>query len=736
MNVQEARRERRRQRRRVADEDRKRAPRACERCKRRKNRCIETPSGVCQRCHEGAHTCTFAPEKSILDSGDEDDDIGSPSQLPQGGTPRSSRADQTPQSIRQDAFAIDGVMAPSESFMWSSFLSRLRDAFCLDPGVAPDERAVRPHVSQSAASTPASPSPAEMVRLQRAVASFPPRDIAKFLVAVSIQHGTDSFFYVDQAQFIAELDHVYDDPTSRLRYDAGFVCLALAVFALGSQWTSLVKPDDRASVFLPDNKDPGRMFYKQARAIVGDIVDSTSFRSVQAAFVLGVYLMPANAIGASYVYIGLALRKALALDLHQNTADPNIGERETEIRRRLWWAIYSLERTLTIKLNRPASVSQEIITNLLPQPLDSIDSTQAFPNVQCQIANARLVLILDRLSEPRTWTDLQIASYEAELKGWKASVPPSLRLDNVHPQSSNYRAAVHLYLNYHFAWIAMGKVSVVTVVRAHLHSAFNPSEAVPRLDATVEKLSRSCIKSAKKVLQLFEGLKHTGNLTRFSFTDFQGCSLATTILLVAGIIEEDGDCSTRAAFGLDCLRLMTGGNNTAVVGIRFVEALQSIAQEAATRLKAVRPGRRASGIPSSAHEAGEFTRWAQWLNTAAAMESDVRSPPKQPAVPEAAVVTQTPQSVRSTFVATSCVTTELVSEPSEWERAAALQLEQMAASSYPILEPAPRPSIDSMTQHDSLLLGPDFHSSIYADDHAYLMGLTGLDVLTLPDQLD
>jgi hypothetical protein len=59
---------------------------------------------------------------------------------------------------------------------------------------------------------------------------------------------------------------------------------------------------------------------------------------------MGVYLMPASAIGSSYVYLGLALRKALALDLHLNSDEMNIAEEENEIRRRIWWSIYSLER--------------------------------------------------------------------------------------------------------------------------------------------------------------------------------------------------------------------------------------------------------------------------------------------------------------------------------------------------------------------------------------------------------
>lgn len=56
-------------------------------------------------------------------------------------------------------------------------------------------------------------------------------------------------------------------------------------------------------------------------------------------------------------------------------------------------------RTVTIKLNRPRSVSQGIITARLPRPTPS-DASQKFDNIQHQIANASFVGIIDKLSEP------------------------------------------------------------------------------------------------------------------------------------------------------------------------------------------------------------------------------------------------------------------------------------------------------------------------------------------------
>jgi hypothetical protein len=128
--------------------------------------------------------------------------------------------------------------------------------------------------------------------------------------------------------------------------------------------------------------------------------------------------MPASAIGSSYIYMGLALRKALACDLHIEADDHSINEREREVRRRLWWSIYSLERSVnlsgerpdriltnirctTVKLNRPRSVNIEIIKIPHPSPLLALDRLQKYDNVQFQMAYTRLMKILDQIAEPR-----------------------------------------------------------------------------------------------------------------------------------------------------------------------------------------------------------------------------------------------------------------------------------------------------------------------------------------------
>lgn len=356
--------ERRRRRRRVAEQDRKRAPRACDRCRARKSKCNESPTGVCDRCFRGHFLCTYARELSMersttaLEEGHtpgmglsftDESTIMHPNQpeaeatsLSDGLTPQGHGS--IPPGAGEDrASAINNHSSMSEAFVWPKFLTRLREAFCLDPQPSSRERGSPPRI-RSDHTTPPPMTLAEQQHLKHAIETFPPQAVGQFLVSVCIDHGTDSFFYFDQEQLTSDLRAFYADSASPLRSDPNFVCLALSVFALGSQWTTLANPSSHTPGFVPEDSDPGRIFYDQARFLIADIMDSSSIRSVQAAFILGVYLMPASAIGASYIYMGLALRKALALNLHRESDDGQLDDREREARRRLWWTIYSLER--------------------------------------------------------------------------------------------------------------------------------------------------------------------------------------------------------------------------------------------------------------------------------------------------------------------------------------------------------------------------------------------------------
>ncbi|KAI7463343.1 hypothetical protein KC357_g8241 [Hortaea werneckii] len=643
---------------------------------------------------------------------------------------RHNRRSASPVRPQIETMASDIALTPSEYPGWASFLAKLQDTFCVELPRASSY--LVQNFSQFESSSTF--SEAQRKRLKAAQSRFPPWRVARFLASVCIEHGTDCFFYFDQPRFMADLFESYHRKDSHHNQNPSFICLALGVFALGSQWTGLSKPSNCASVPIPEDRDPGRLFYEAAQTLTGDVLQSPSLTSVQAAFVLSVYLLPASAFGAAFVYMGLALRKAMALELHREASDPATSEVDRESRRRLWWAIYSLERTLTIKLNKPPSIDAMHIFVKLPDRCKGLDDKQKFDNLPLQRANARLVAILDQISSPYPSANSHVLHLENELKEWKASIPEELRREVIPSDSSHYRAVMHLHLNYYFAWIAIGRVAVVTVARAHVASALHGDQTPTALDPFTVTVARSCIKYARKMLGLFEDLHKTGNITRFSFTDFQGCSIATIVLLVGSLISGEQTCRTIASAGLDYLRLMAGKQVTPLKGVRFVEAVWTIVVEASLKVSANREHCTASAPNAPRPAASDYDEWAVWLQSVQNPE-DRRVSPGSPAenfTSGSRSATQDqhirkqgfPASLANDFTNTNSI----------------------ATSSQPVRPHAQEAAVFPTTfGYDS---GPVTGDQVFASasvptsegsngtDHDFMMGLTGLSVLDFPDDID
>ncbi|KAI3550358.1 thiamine repressible regulatory protein thi1 [Colletotrichum filicis] len=565
----------------------------------------------------GSHTCSFVTQRLSISPGvlqspirDYDESLAelgpSPSPDPLADVP------DTTQSSRRDLCSDSD--AP-ENFMWPRFLSRLRNAFYLEPNSSPAEREIARLEARSSRAT-ASHQSAEAIRLQAATESLPPRSVAIFLSKLCIQHGTDCFFYFDQPSFLAEVEEFYNDLSSPLRRDPSFLCLLLSVLALGAHWSPRARPSALSGSLQIPAEDPGQVFCGHARILMADTMDRVSMYSVKAAFVLGIYLMPSSAVGASYLYMGLALRKAIALGLHHESEEPDTDSHEREMRRRLWWAIFSLER----------SISQDVMTAHLPQRR-ATDALQSFDNLDHQVANAQFVKIIDTLIEPA-----------------------------------------------------------------------------------------SCGIAAKKMLNILEDASQSGNMAPRSFTDFQGCSIATIIVILTGILERDSAYDARVAFGLRCLRRMADLHMAGRMAVRFVEALISIAEEARAK---VRPFGSTQFDGDVNQEASEYLLWTDWLNRNIDTSGTERN---------------RSNATRQRSRAHSEAAQAASGASPMWEEAAALlQLRNPSTPNQALVVedvalPTSAPELPEEAPFD-LGLDADFPPATFAENHMQLMGLTGMDML-------
>ncbi|RDW90480.1 putative C6 transcription factor [Aspergillus mulundensis] len=119
---------------------------------------------------------------------------------------------------------------------------------------------------------------------------------------------------------------------------------------------------------------PPERFYITALQQVPAMCETRSVENVEAMTLLVVYhLRSASSQGVWYM-IGMAMRTAIDLGLHRKANEINLDPITAQMRRRLFWTVYYLERVVSVSLGRPFSIADRHID--LPLPLDVDDDVR------------------------------------------------------------------------------------------------------------------------------------------------------------------------------------------------------------------------------------------------------------------------------------------------------------------------------------------------------------------------
>ncbi|OGM44933.1 hypothetical protein ABOM_007078 [Aspergillus bombycis] len=137
------------------------------------------------------------------------------------------------------------------------------------------------------------------------------------------------------------------------------------VYAIGATFLQL---SERYSYIPPER------FYMTALQQASAMCEARSIENIKAMTLLVVYhLRSASSQGVWYM-IGLAMRTAIDLGLHRKANEVNLDPFTTQLRRRLFWTVYYLERVVSMSLGRPFSIADRNID--LPLPLDVDDDVR------------------------------------------------------------------------------------------------------------------------------------------------------------------------------------------------------------------------------------------------------------------------------------------------------------------------------------------------------------------------
>ncbi|KAF1938599.1 hypothetical protein EJ02DRAFT_410076 [Clathrospora elynae] len=442
------------------------------------------------------------------------------------------------------------------------------------------------------------------------VAVIPPRPVAAFLVNVFFRHATSFYYYVDRRWLDDMLENIYTNATGLRTKDATAVCVVLMVLAVGTQYVHLESPKQHSSrstgfSVSPDTQsswelDIGSAFYRKVTKLLSEVIHSGSLLSVQVFLLLGLYSLPIDASGLSYIYLNLAIKVAIQNGMHRKVSRGVLDASTKEIRRRIWWTAYCMERKIGIYHGRPTSIVRSDIDADIPRSPDATqmndDSFNPFGLLESIYLTGQAEAFLYEISCLRTCARSEVGTILNRIKRMKTNLrghwsPPrrdapsaSTTYQAEHPRS---RAEMHSRLECCLLHMFIGRPFILAhrQVRAGGHlkdtnTTGAPSE-VPRRKAAESHvqwdfLVQDCVAAAMEVISICQ-IMQTGNmgLGKSSYIEYSSCRASLLVLIAYSICYRTNEFSNTLQIGLNAIREMASAGDSARSEVSLLETLEA-----------------------------------------------------------------------------------------------------------------------------------------------------------------
>ncbi|PQK12967.1 hypothetical protein BB8028_0003g15820 [Beauveria bassiana] len=383
--------------------------------------------------------------------------------------------------------------------------------------------------------------------LHKAIDHLPSFGDAKVLIDTFFTFVESNWYYLDEEWFRDLLTDVYRGniaaPQPR---QCTIVCLVFLVLALGSSFKHLSETDKLLAI---DGEIPGSLFFAQAMELIQ------------------------KDISHHHVYLGLALNLAVGQSLHCEGTRNDETPREREMRVRLFWTIYSIERQTSRIMGLPMLLRLDDVAASLPQKRWDLDKDDLH-RIDRFVAYIQLTILLDEFTVAGP-IESSSTTYKwacSEQESSRLSIPAYL--DGV--QKSLFRPHAHLNILYNLNWVAIGRGALLRLVRRQIRSSTADTMSLGD-DGThlrSQELAHRCTEAASTITDWIVQLQSRNLLAKFSFMDLHACSSAVIILLLNILLHPDNHQLLAISHGIDALRFMAGGSMLATNALRLAERLQ------------------------------------------------------------------------------------------------------------------------------------------------------------------
>ncbi|RHZ65407.1 hypothetical protein CDV55_104464 [Aspergillus turcosus] len=477
---------------------------------------------------------------------------------PSQHTPYSNASDSTPHD--RDDWWYNGTD--------NLFLNRSGEHHYVGPAAAVT-LAKRLHPSSSNLAWDVRPlydDPSSLNRsVTRALPQLPPYEFAKRLFWVQYAYIGTIFSLIQPEDFEERLNIVYHHPPDFSNRESCLVyCQVLLVIAYGLMYS--------VNQWSGDDGPPGFKYFKHALRFLPDIHEEGSIFFVEVLCYVAYYMQNLNRRDAAFLYIGLALRMAISLGLHQEVSHPDVSDADRYRRRRAWWSVYSLDRLLSVKSGNPITIQDEDIGTMWPIP-EGGSTAVPWPSVVLT-HYTQLSRILGRIGEeiyrkkPRSGSNLlaSVQSITNDLSDWLRKVPDRLRIDFTTLDTHINRESVSIFLHFYSCINMTARPLVFYVIQRRLDAETRGPAAndwKEGLSQNIVAVIDSCITAARATTLIMDAAARHNLVATYGYLDGEYIFSAALLLVMVNAAFPHNETNARTMeMALNLLRSMADRGNT------------------------------------------------------------------------------------------------------------------------------------------------------------------------------
>lgn len=302
--------------------------------------------------------------------------------------------------------------------------------------------------------------------------SLPTRKVADELVASFFQNVNPIYTLFNMNDFMERYNKYWDDITQKATpdipgspYNGGlndshhpidFRCCLYMVYVIGSR--PLIKDDDSFAYYSQFSS-----YSTFVEKSVFLLIATPTTNTIQALFLLSLYLYGVNERNIAWLIAGLATRLSISSGLHRESAALAYSYSESQTRKMIWWTLYALELNLSANLGRPSSIHDEEVDISIPvDPGLNLDKYYPPGALKATIRTVQLLNltisqqsshISDSLSHRKLLTHETMEKSVAmcrRIKDFMNQLPPNLRELSSDMSGFHIRSILNIHMHCHF----------------------------------------------------------------------------------------------------------------------------------------------------------------------------------------------------------------------------------------------------------------------------------------------